>query len=115
MITAMFGETRVSLVEDENGNRIAGSMFFSGEGLMTDRPIFGHPGGPLVGGCFFARCVSFNAESGFFDLNVEFVHNPLAAKALPSGFLHLVPEFQWSTERVGWTVPTPIASPLELH
>jgi hypothetical protein len=115
MITAIFGDTRLALVEDENGNLIAGSKFFSGEGLMTDHPIFSHPGGRLVAGCFFARRASFNAESGFFDLNVEFVHNPLAAKALPNGFLHPVPEFQWSREGGGWTVPTPMASPLTLH
>jgi hypothetical protein len=35
----------------------------------------------------------------------------LAAKALPNGFLHPIPEFQWSTEGGGWTVPTPMASP----
>lgn len=115
MITAMFGETRVSLAEDENGNLIAGSEFFSGEGLMTDHTIFGHLGGRLVPGCFFARRASFNPESGFFDLNVEFVHNPLAAKALPNGFLHPVPEFQWSTAGGGWTAPTPMALPLELR
>jgi hypothetical protein len=115
MITAMFSDTRVSLAEDENGNRIAGSEFFSGEGLMTGHPNFGHPGGRLVAGCFFARRASFNAESGFFDLNVEFVHNPLAAKSLPNGLLLPVPEFQWSREGGGWTVPTPMVLPLELH
>jgi hypothetical protein len=115
MITAMFGETRVSLAKDENGNPIAGSEFFSGEGLMTDHPIFGHRGGRLVAGCFFARHASFNAESGFFDLNVEFVHNPLAAKALPNGFLHPIPEFQWSTEGGGWAVQIPMALPMELR
>jgi hypothetical protein len=56
MITAMFGDTRASLGEDENGSLILGPEFFSGEGLMTDHTIFGHPGGRLVAGCLLRTC-----------------------------------------------------------
>jgi hypothetical protein len=114
MITAMFGDTRASLGKDENGSLILGPEFFSGEGLVTDHTIFGHSGGRLVAGCFFARA-SFNTESGSFGLNVQFVHNPLAANALQNGFMHPVPELQWSTEGGRWTAPTPMALPLNLH
>jgi hypothetical protein len=102
MITAMFGDTRISLAE--------GSESFSGEGLMTDHPVFGHPGGRLVAGCLFARHASFNAESGFFDLYAGFVHNPLAAKALPNGLLYPVPEVQWSTNGTRWMLSAPLAA-----
>jgi hypothetical protein len=103
LITAMFAETQISLAKDQNGDLILGSEFFSGEGLMTEHPVFGHSGGRLVPGCLFARYANFNAESGVFDLYVEFIHNPLAAKALPNGFLYPIPEFQWSTEGGRWT------------
>jgi hypothetical protein len=108
-MTAMFGETQISLAEDQNGDLIVGSEFFSGEGLMTEHPVFGHPGGRLVAGCLFARHANFNAESGFFDLFVEFIHNPLAAKAVPIGFLYPIREFQWSKEGGRWTGSTGMA------
>jgi hypothetical protein len=113
LMTAMFGETQISLADDQNVDLIAGSESFSGEGLMTNHPVFGHPGGRLVAGCLFARPASFNADSGFFNLFVEFIHNPLAAQPLPNGFLDPIPEFQWSTEGGRWTAFA--GMPLELR
>jgi hypothetical protein len=101
LLTAMFGETQLSLA--------AGSESFSGEGLMTEHPVFGHDGGRLVSGCLFARFANFNAESGFFDLYVGFIHNPLAGKPLPNEFLHSVPEFQWSSTGGHWIASTGMA------
>ena len=106
LITAMFGQTQIALTENQNGDAVVGSEFFSGKGLMTQHPVFGHPGGRLVPGCLFVRFANFNAESGFFDLYVEFIHNPLASKPLSNGFLHSIPEFQWSTAGGRWTGST---------
>ena len=74
----MFGGSQVELVKDGAGTLVAGREVFSGEGLMTDHEVSGHPGARLVAGCMFARQGPFNEKTGSWDIYPQFIHNPWA-------------------------------------
>jgi len=104
MIEALFGGTRIPVVgTTEDGMPIPGQPTFSGEGLLTEDPVSGHPASKLVAGCMFASHEMFNAETGSWDIYVHYVHNPFADLRLDDGTFDPIPEFQVRPDGMGWT------------
>ena len=103
MITAMFGSTQVQLSENTAGELVPDQEMFSGEGLMTGHPTFGHPGARLIAGCMFASHAMFNAEYGSCDLRAHFVHNPSTQEPVPTGTFAPISEYQLFGDVMRWT------------
>lgn len=109
LVTAMFGESQVGLIEDEDGNLVAGQEVFSGEGLMTEHEGSGHPGAKLVAGCMFARHGPFNEQAGSWDIYPQFIHNPWADQPMPNGLFDPIPEYQVVDGGMRWTTEDTVA------
>lgn len=109
LVTAMFGESRVGLIEDEHGNLAARQAMFSGKGLMTEDEVTGHPGAKLVAGCMFARHATFNEEAGSWDVYPQFIHNPWTDQPLPNGLFSPIPEYQLVDGGMRWTTEDSVA------
>jgi hypothetical protein len=104
MIDALFGSTEIPIVgTTEDGLPRAGQPTFSGEGLLTEDPVYGHPGSKLVAGCMFASHQMFNPETGSWNLYVHYVHNPFADLRLDDGIFDPIPEFQPRPDGMAWT------------
>jgi hypothetical protein len=104
MIDALFGSTQIPLVgETEDGMPSAGQPTFSGEGLLTEDPVSGHPGSKLVAGCMFASHQMFNPKTGSWNLYLHYVHNPFADVRLDDGTFDPIPEFQPRPDGMVWT------------
>jgi len=109
LVTAMFGESRMPLAEDADGNLVAGPEVFSGEGLMTEHEVAGHPGAKLVAGCMFVRHGLFNDRAGSWEIHPQFIHNPWAEQPLPNGLFHPIPEYQAVDGDMRWTTEDSVA------
>lgn len=104
MIEALFGGTRIPIVgTTEDGMPIPGQPTFSGEGLLTEDPVSGHPASKLVAGCMFASHGMFNAETESWDIYVHYIHNPFGDLRMDDGTFDPIPEFQVRPDGMGWT------------
>lgn len=107
LVTAMFGESQIQVIKNTDGQIVAGQEVLSGEGLMTDHEVGGHPGSKRVAACIFARHGIFNQTTGSWDIYPQMVHNPWAEMPLPAGLFGEIPEYRMVDGGMSWTTETP--------
>ncbi len=93
MITAMFGNEQISFDANDPTNEERVSVRYGGGipiddedyvgGSLVEGGVMGQPATKIIAGCIFARHTLFNEDTGSWNVEITYVHNPYSDRRLP--------------------------------
>lgn len=91
MIQAMFG---AEVVDFDLIDPTIQRARYTGEGALVRGGAMGDSGTAITAGCIFARQEMFNGDTGSWNVDLAFVHNPYGERRLPDNTFAPFPEQQ---------------------